>query len=249
MKGEFSLTSSVTRMTAELGKVERRVARERCLIFVGGDAGFGKSEMLEWHAVQTRGSFVRCKTGMTRAWLGREILSGYGARPAQTWEKCVGAIQSFVLDPEHRHRGPIVIDEVDHIAHSDVREAIRDISDTTQRPILIGGTAGAAKTLQALPAWSTRIYATVIVGKLTADDLRLVWADNREIDAEMAPDLVAAILEHTQGRLRSVLDVLGEIEHRGRKLALPRLSLADVGLAVGLKPAAADGAKPRRAAA
>lgn len=228
MRAEFvSTISNVERFTAGVARVEKRGAAEACWQLAEGDPGLGKSETLQWYAAQKEACLLRAKSGWTLHWALRDLVTELGERPEGRSEQMFEQALNRVARSAAR---PIIVDEIEHAMRDKrVIEMLRDLSDLTNVPIIIGGMSGVAKILRRYEQIYSRIAVVTEFQYATVADVAEVCKQLVE-GTTIGDDLVAAIHERTAGRLREVMNAIAEAERFGRKRGLKEIGVADMPL-------------------
>lgn len=228
MRAEFvSNLSNVQKFAAGVARVEKRGAIEACWHLAEGDPGLGKTRTLEWYGTQEDAVILRAKSGWTLHWALRDLVTELGERPASRSEHMF----EQALQRVAREAKPIIVDEIEHTFHDRrVIEMLRDLSDLTALPIIIGGHSGVSKSLRRYEQIYSRIAVVTEFQYCTADDVAQV-CDQLVEGTSIAPDLVALIHQRTGGRLREVMNAVAEAERVGRKRGLKEICAADMPVA------------------
>lgn len=237
--------SNVKRFVAGTTRVERRGAVESCWQLVEGEPGYGKTKTLEWWATQHDAPYMRAKSGWTLNWALRDLVTELGEKPYGRSENLFNqALQRIA----RREGKPIIVDEIEHTLHDRrVIEMLRDLSDLTATPIIIGGMSGVSKSLRRYDQIYSRIADVTIFQACSEEDVAIVCAALCE-DTTAAPDMIREIHSRTGGRLREVMNAIAEVERFGRKSGKDTVNAADMPLTLLTNDGRARSASPRRAA-
>lgn len=209
MLPKFVATSNVKRFIHAIGKIDNRTAREAGIILAHGAAGHGKTKTGEWWAVQNNAIFIRLKAKATPAWMLRDILTELGE--GSTANRCETLLNQVVgilaRDPQ-----PIVVDEVENGLGANIKvlQTLRDICDLCELPVVFIGREWVRSTLKRYEEFKTRIADEVAFEALTLGDVQLL--SDQLLKCRLAPDLVKAVHDQTQGRMREIIKALGVIE-------------------------------------
>lgn len=226
MKSVFAPVSNVDRLLAGMALVQKRGASEASMMLVTSEPGFGKTETLRWYVdQQPHAVYVRAKSGWTRHWFLRDVLQELGVSPQRLTEdmfrQVVGALAArpYIL----------VLDEIEHaLADTRVLEAIRDISDLTEIPVVLVGMDQVKDKIRArFPQITSRIATVVHFQPVSEDDIRTA-AGSLLDGVELDGDVVHEIHRQCEGRMRLVLNALACCERIAKSRRAARISMADV---------------------
>lgn len=223
MKPKIAMTSNAERFLNALTALENRAAREASWLLVTGRPGTGKSELVQWWALQQGAVYKRALTGWTVHWMLSDLLHEMGHAPGRTTEESFGQLIGILArDPR-----PIVIDEVEHCFHDGkVIEKLRDISDLTEVPIIIVGMEDVRAKFLRREQISSRICQAVEFTAATKEDVRRLATTLCEVGIQ--DDLIGEIHSASGGVVRVILDCLAEAERQGRRSKLNSVGLADM---------------------
>lgn len=236
--------TNVQRFIAGTTRVEKRGAVEACWQLVEGDPGYGKTKALEWWATQHDAPYIRAKSGWTLNWALRDLVTELGEKPYGRSEN----LFNQALQRVARNQKPIIVDEIEHTLHDRrVIEMLRDISDLTATPIIIGGMSGVSKQLRRHEQIYSRIADVTIFEAATEKDVATCCAQLCE-ETTAAPDMIAEIHKRTGGRLREVMNAIAEVERFGRRHGKKEVSAAEMPLTLLTNDGRARATMPRRVA-
>lgn len=229
MKHSFAQTSNVRAFQQAVAVLERRGAPEASFALVTGEPGHGKSRIGQWWATQQRAAFIRLKTRSTPLWFFTELARKLGeTAPAWRWRD----LSAQVIELQARNPTPIVVDEVEHGLRDNaaVIEALRDVTDLTDTPVLLLGREHVPSALRAHKQIWTRISSHVVFGPLSLEDVSLCFETLSEVEA--APDVIVEIHAQSEGRVRLVLNAIKTVERIGLKAkrAVTAADIADLDL-------------------
>jgi DNA transposition AAA+ family ATPase len=204
--------SNMTRLMAKIAEAENRGAREAGIVAVPGKPGFGKSKALMRLSIVKGAALVRAKAAWTENWAVSDICIALGLQEASRTKTMVNAIIAELMA---RPR-PLIVDEINHaVRRLEVIETLRDISDTAEQIVVMGGTEDAFHRMKPKTAVYDRIYGFAPFGPATVDDVKLMCRQLTDVD--IADDLVALIRERSQGKLRLVMNAIARVEAFGKK--------------------------------
>ncbi|WOF75344.1 ATP-binding protein [Parvibaculaceae bacterium PLY_AMNH_Bact1] len=226
--------TNVERFLAGIQRVAQRGAPEACWQLVMGSPGLGKTKTLEWWATQNDDHvYLRAKSGWRLNWALRDLVTELGEMPANRSEKLFEqALRGLAGSGRN-----VVVDEIEHAMHdTKVIEMLRDISDLTETHIIIGGMTGVDKKLKRYQQIYSRITDVMRFEMCTVKDVHRVCESLAEassgVPLKIEDDLVNAIHARTEGRLRSVLNAVKEVERHARKGGLKSIAATDMQLSL-----------------
>lgn len=226
MKPTFALVSNVERLMAGMAIVHQRGAMEAGMMLVTSEPGFGKTETLRWYvSQQPYAVYVRAKSGWTRHWFLNDLLTALGVSPQRLTEDMFRQAKSALEARPYT----VVVDEIEHaLADHVVMEAIRDISDATNIPLVLVGMDQVKDRIRSrYPQISSRIAVIVYFQPVSREDV--VKAANTLLDGvQLAEDLVDEIHRQCEGRMRLVMNALGNCERLARQRKVAALDLKAV---------------------
>ncbi|MDO8837981.1 MAG: ATP-binding protein [Parvibaculum sp.] len=230
MRHEFLIdTKNVSRFLTGVKRVQESGAPEACWQLCQGEPGYGKTATLEWHATQGRHVYLRAKSSWTLRSMYQELTLAVGHQPHGKNSDMFHTILGALAGTGQK----VLVDEVQHAMH-DIRliETLRDISDMTLTPIIIGGHSGLSARLRRYPQIFSRLSDVTEFGPATEADVRKM-CDALAESAKNEPlafenDLVAEITRRTQGCLRDVKKAIANAERVARKAGRASIALADV---------------------
>ncbi len=224
MKRVYSITTNAVRLMAAIDALGKRGAREACWVAATGPAGLGKTTLLKWWALENNAVYLRAKTN----WTPRSALSELMAElsttpPARLLDALVGQAYALLArDPR-----PIIIDEVEHALRDiTILETFRDLSDLTECPVIIAGMESVRQRVQRHEQISSRITQVVDFLPASAADVERMACDLLP-RVQLAADLIAKILEESEGRYRLIMDALAEIERHAERNGMAVVTAAD----------------------
>lgn len=226
MKSIFAQVSNVDRLLAGMALVQKRGASEASMMLVTSEPGFGKTETLRWYvAQQPHAVYVRAKSGWTRHWFLRDVLQELGISPMRLTEDMFRQVIGGLVARPYI----LVIDEIEHaLADTRVLEAIRDISDLTEIPVVLVGMDQVKDRIRSrYPQITSRVATVVHFQPVSEADIRM--AANTLLDGvEISEEVVTEIHRQCEGRMRLVLNALACCERIGKARRATRVELADL---------------------
>jgi len=230
MRHQFLIEiKNVSRFLAGTQRVKDSGAPEACWQCCQGEAGFGKSSTLEWHATQGGHVYLRAKASWTLTAMMRELVLAVGHQPQGKNNELFYTVLSSLAGSGRS----VIVDEVEH-AMRDIHliETLRDISDMTLTPIIVAGHSGTSAKLKRHPQIFSRLSDVTDFGPAEPADVRLVCDRLAEVKGgkplHFADDLVAEIHRRTQGRIRDIKKAIANVEAIARRSGVEEIGLADV---------------------
>lgn len=221
MKAAFAATSNVARFHAALGRLERRGAKESCILVVEGRPGLGKTLTLQRWAAEHDVVYVRAKKEWTPGWFLNDLLAELriGA-PAHSFEKRFAqAMEALLIRQSAKVRSKqtfaVVVDEADHISRNvRIMESIRDFSDLGYIPFVLIGMGKVKDNIIRLPQVFSRAPHHVRFEQASLQDVRLIVDALSEIP--VGDCLVEFIHKVTEGYNREIVEAIAVIERFGK---------------------------------
>jgi len=224
--------SNVSRFLAGTQRVRESGAPEACWQLCQGEAGFGKTSTLEWHATQGGHVLLRAKSSWTLTAMMRELVLAVGHQPIGKNNELFHTVLSALAGSSRT----VIVDEVEH-AMRDIRliETLRDISDMTLTPIIVAGHAGTSAKLKRYHQIFSRLSDVTDFGPATIGDVRVVCDRLAELkggkDLRFKDDLVEQIYIRTRGRMRDIKKAVANVEAIARRMGVEEIGLAEVPVA------------------
>lgn len=210
MKHAFAHTSNVMKFLGGLSALKNRGAGEASWLLLTGLPGLGKSETVQWWAVQHGAVYLRAKANWTPAEALQELLIELRVQPtsrqgSKLWAQAYGALTAPGAPPA------IVIDEVEHGLHNiKILESFRDFSDVTEITVVLVGMEKVKALIQRHEQIASRITQVIEFLPASADDVQTLA--HALTDYMLDADVLAEILRASDGRNRIILDALATIE-------------------------------------
>jgi len=221
--------SNVSRFLAGTQRVKESGAPEACWQLCQGEAGFGKTSTLEWHATQGGHVLLRAKSSWTLRSMYKELVLAVGHQPIGKNDDMFHTILSSLAGSNRT----VIVDEVEH-AMRDIRliETLRDISDMTLTPIIVAGHAGTSAKLKRHHKILSRLSDVTDFGPATLQDVRIVCERLAELKGgkglRFKEDLVGQIHSYTRGRMRDIKKAVANVEAIARRMGVEEIGLAEV---------------------
>ena len=210
MRTAFAHTTNVVKFLGGLSALQHRGAGEASWLLVTGLPGLGKSDTVQWWAVQQGAIYLRAKATWTPAEALADLLLELRVQPtsrqgSKLWAQAYGALTAGGAPKA------IVIDEVEHcLSNVRILEAFRDFSDLTEITVVLVGMERVKALIQRHEQISSRITQVVEFAPASAEDVQTLA--EALTDYALATDVVAEILRASDGRNRIILDALAAIE-------------------------------------
>ena len=221
MKNAFVETENVRRFQQALSALERRGAREACLMVNDGLPGLGKTTALHRWATQTGAIFVRAKKEWTPSWFLNDLLAQFRISPPHSYQKRYAAALEAMLQAQtacvvQKKTFAVVIDEADHISrNSRIMESIRDFSDMGDIVFILVGMGKIRDNLTAFPQVASRIGQYVRFEQATREDVAAFF--NVRCEVPVADDVIDFTHRVTNGFNREILEAMATVERVGRR--------------------------------
>ncbi|HWQ09140.1 MAG TPA: AAA family ATPase [Holophaga sp.] len=225
MKRQFVKVSNLHRFMSGLDALEKRAAPEACIMVVTSEPGYGKTQTLHWYSTQSNDAiYLRAKSGYTRHWFLSELLQELGGVPSRNNEEMFRE----VVKRMQGHNYVLILDEVEHaLADSQVLEALRDLSDLLETPVVMVGMDQAQAKIARHPQISSRVAVVVHFQPASFEDIATTAKELVE-GTSLQDDLIQEIQVQTKGRMREVMNALAICERVGRQSKIKSLCKADL---------------------
>lgn len=226
-KQHFVKTSNLHRFLAGLDVLEKRAAPEACFMVVTSEPGFGKTHTLHWYSTQNADAiYLRAKSGYTRHWFLDDLLKELNPNGAPI-HKTEDMFRD-ALGRMHGHNYVLIIDEAEHaLADSQVLEALRDLADVLETPVVLVGMAAIQGRIARHLQVSSRVAAVVPFQPSSVEDVALVARELLDVVA-LQDDLVLEIQKQTKGRMREIMGALAVCERVAKQRKVRSLSRKDM---------------------
>lgn len=225
MKRQFVKLSNLHRFMAGLDALEKRAAPEACIMVVTSEPGYGKTQTLLWYSTQSADAiYLRAKSGYTRHWFLSDLLQELGGVPTRSNEE-------MFKEAVKRMKGRnyvVILDEVEHaLADAHVLEALRDLSDMLETPLVMVGMDQAQARIAKHPQISSRVAVVVHFQPASTEDIAQTAKELLE-GVTLQEDLIKEIQIQTKGRMREVMNAVAVCERLARQSKAATLSKADM---------------------
>lgn len=207
--------SNVARFLEGVRTVNARGAREANWLLIEGEPGYGKTNTLSWYSERTtnhKSALIRCKSSYTVHWLYKDIADVLGVESkARSCEDLYSVVLPELMIRANQDNMILIVDEIDHAAKKpDVLEALRDLTDVAECPLIAGGMLGVQPLFRRYKQISSRLADVVTFKPSTVEDVRAVC--DALASVRIADDLATEVQKRTGGRLREVKTAIGRIE-------------------------------------
>ncbi len=227
MKNGFVKTANYENVRNAIEQLKKRAAPERNIVLISGDPGLGKTSAIDriasdGDAIYLRASSVETPVSQMRALADTDgkIGSRGSARTLQD------NIVRYML----RYRiGLLVVDECQHLIRDrvDMLEALRDISDRTECPlVLVAGESGVEKKLARHPQIASRVAAAIEFAAATESDVS--QAVRQLSDYKYDDQLIRVLTMRTAGKMRLILESINRLDQFAKSNSLQMVTLQDV---------------------
>lgn len=209
MKKGFVKNENFKRLSEAQKRVERRGAREACLVIVKGKYGIGKSELTERWATDSGWIFVRAKATWTKRALLDELADLMGVSKTGRNQE----VQARIIGKLAVEMVPMIIDEADFLVGSTagLLEVIRDITDLTGTVCFLVGMENFEMKVARFGHIASRVaYPSIELQPMTLADVKATVA--AKSDVPMADEVLPVILEQSGGRMRLILGAIANLE-------------------------------------
>jgi len=209
MKTVFVQTKNVKAFVNVARALETKEAGVPGLGLVWGTRGLGKTRTAIWYAARNGAIYVRAKSLWTPAWMLEELAVELDLVPAKRKKDLFGDICSALVEKPRL----IIVDEV-NLPPLRCLEALRDIHDTTEAPMILIGHDGIIPRLRRMgPFFSRFLYITEFK---PLDEGDLAEFCKTCVDLPVTEEAVRGVLKLTGGNFWKSVVVLKGMEVRAR---------------------------------
>ena len=168
MKSTFIKTKNVKQFISLMDELQKLPPNIPKLALVYGSPGLGKTHSIIWWATRNNAVYVRANNGMTQCALLKEILRELGQKSYYLMQDNFNSIIKHLK----RDSQIIIIDEVDYlIGNKNAIEALRDIQDITDSPIVLVGMGTVDKKIAHFKHFEDRLYKKLKFQYFSADEI------------------------------------------------------------------------------
>ena len=189
-----------------------------------GFSGYGKTQAAVWGANKHRAFYIQLGDSWTKAKLCRAIMAELGLHPSGT----IADMVDQIIDRLAADRRPLIIDEADFLIARNMVEIVREIHDKSDCPIILIGEELLPQKLQTFERFHNRILAWRAAQPANMDDADAL-ARKFAVGFEIAPDLLAAIVKASEGRVRRIVVNIEQAARQAKIHGLETVTLADWG--------------------
>jgi hypothetical protein len=210
--------SNIARLLDGVKVLQARGAAEASVLLVKGLVGFGKTDGVQWLAVQNRSLFLTGKKEWTPHWMLGEIARELGIKSRAKTEDmyspvCEQLIRRMELEPDFC----VMIDEFDFVAdRARLLDTIRGICDLTKVPLIAVGMQDVDAAIRRNKAFQSRICKTVEFTPATAKDVRALCSAFIP-DVKIADSMIELIRHRSGGQLRGIKQAIALVEAHARR--------------------------------
>jgi hypothetical protein len=214
-------TENVRRFDAAIKGMAMRGAGEATWVLVVGQPGLGKTTCVTDWAARNKAVVLRLSESATPRWVLHELVDGLGLVPRGGCRELTHA----ALERLGQRPRAIVIDEAENglVNRCRALEAIRNISDRLEIPVILSGRNNLIAGLQDHPQFLTRVAMQAVAQfePCNLADVAMLRAAVLECEAEAGID--ERILDLSGGYTREIMHVLGLLRPHAMRLPTPRL--------------------------
>lgn len=205
MEGDFGNRAPLTNLALCHQTLQALTERELHLPGLGtftGPSGFGKTFAAAYTTVKTNAVYVEARSFWTTRVFFELLLRELGeTRPPKT----VGEMGYRIADLLIECGRPVIIDEADHIVNKRFVEAIRDIYEASQSPILLIGEEALPERLLKWERFHNRILIHKRAEPATFEDAQLLRDHYIREKVAIDDDLVEHIRAECRGVVRRIV--------------------------------------------
>jgi len=226
MHHEVVPTSNVVKAVSMMERLRAGGAGEQ-MGLIHGDPGLGKTTAVTHLTQKENAVFLRARVSWTVRSMLQSLQRELGQDPGHFSDRMVEeVIQSLAIDPR-----PIIIDEADYMLRQiDMLDALRDIYDTAQIPVVMVMMKEAPrkiKSKQRLARFRRRITEWVKFKPISLEDVSRTAQTMAEV--EVQDGLLTRIHEETGGNMGRVVIGLAKVEEFAKANDLSKVGLSEYG--------------------
>ncbi|HEU4603435.1 MAG TPA: ATP-binding protein [Steroidobacteraceae bacterium] len=196
------------------------------MMLVSGESGTGKTTAIDWLCEKHHGVKVRCYSIDKPVTLLTRIMNECGLEVARHLGN--GVMVEQIARYLERKKKPLFVDECDHLFKNlTMLEAVRDIHDIAEVPVILIGHAGVEKKLANRQQLYRRISQWVDFRAADLDDTRVLA--KAICDVDLADDLLQHVHAQTNGNPGLVSVGLSRIEKFARANSKRKVDLESWG--------------------
>jgi DNA transposition AAA+ family ATPase len=196
------------------------------MICLSGDPGRGKSYALRFGVAQHNAIYVRAFDSWTRRSLFEAVV--HAIAPQEPLAGTTNRLFEQAVTMLRATRTALAIDEFDYVVKIRAVDAVRDLHDEADIPILMVGEKSLPGKLQRWPRVHSRIaqFVSAVPASLS-DAKKLSQAYVRRVN--IADDLLAHFVDRTDGNVRRICTALEETQRQAvsEGVATPDLAWFD----------------------
>lgn len=212
MKKGFVITENFRRLADAQAQVAKRGAREAGLVIVQGPFGVGKSDIVERWAADNNAHFLRSM----ETWTKRALLDALAERMGLDSRGRNSEVQARIIGRLAVDGSTLIFDEADFLIRSTpaLLEVVRDITDTTGVVCMLVGMHKLGDKIARYGHIASRVARVVNFERLPLGDVQA--AITKLCEVPLADDVVAAVHQQSDGRMRLVLNAIANVEEWAR---------------------------------
>lgn len=226
MKKGFVITENFKRLADAQAQVAKRGAREAGLVIIQGPFGVGKSDIVERWASDNNAHFLRCM----ETWTKRAMLDALAERMGLDTKGRNSEVQARIIGRLAVDMSTLIFDEADFLIRdrgtATLLEVARDITDTTGVVCMLVGMHRLGDKIARHGHIASRVARVVNFERLPLADVQA--ACTKLCEVPLADDVVAAVHQQSDGRMRLVLNAIANLEEWAKANGWKRVEGAHV---------------------
>lgn len=221
VNGTIAPLTNVALFTELVSRVMNRPRHLPGMATFHGPSGYGKTFSATYAANKHRAFYLEVGESWTKAKFCRALLTELGVQPKGTIADMVDRIIEALVTTDR----PLIIDEFDHVVRRRYHETVREIHDKTGAPIVLIGEELLPGELVPFERFHNRMLDWVPAQPAGLDDATAL-ARLYCPEVEIAEDLLARLLERSDGRVRRIATNLERVRELAAAEALETIDLA-----------------------
>ncbi|MCU0918751.1 MAG: ATP-binding protein [Burkholderiaceae bacterium] len=211
MRNKLAFTKGVNDLAMTFDALATRDYGVPGMCLVHGYTGAGKTTAVTWLVNRTRGVYVRATSQWTPSTMLGSIMRELGASPLQRRQ----AMLDHIVEQITAAQRPLFVDEADYLLReADMLEALRDVHDLTNVPVILVGMQGIERRLVHRPQLARRLSHWVEFRASDLDDARTLAATVCEVGLD--DELLARLHTEAKGSIGLMTVGMARIESLGK---------------------------------
>lgn len=224
MRTRIIPVENIARLTTAADVLLHRAHGMPGMGLVHGETGYGKTTAVTWLINKVHGVYVRAYAMWTPAAMLSALLIELDRAPRGGCNQ----MMRDLIEALNQSGRPVFVDEADYLINSSrMTEALRDLHDVANVPVILIGMGGIAQRLSHRKQLTGRVLQDVRFEPASLQDARLL-ADGL-CEVKVRDDLLERLHKKASGGVRHLLVGLAQIEQHAKARGLGEVGSADWG--------------------